>query len=866
MTRKKNSSASHKRGRPTKLGPAQCAHCNDRQPLYNGKRDDRKTTQRIMSEFLDSETVLFFSVFGWVNPLRSFNHINVEPSAEDISARKAEAEEARKQAKSDAGSDVHKKRDKLVKYVRTLLAQRFANKYAGRDKKATVMPNNTAAPANSSGSGSDILKLLFKFLERPSPKHLCKVWANSQPGFEAEVDRRLPEVRSEKGNPNYARIGLWNTMARCGYEESSEAEKEQTFRKAQDMLEREMKSWRAGLALPETIEEGISFMVTAQPFLEELMQFFADRCGGMAVMILAGSGNVVLSQGTCDIAGKPKILYGDIEGERPLLRGLAQRVHTQACLVSGKPRITYSLTKVEHQSESRWGVSLARRAPSTPCHVEANKDTSATEGTQDTPLPSLISPYAAASITPIHLEDDDGEEGDDCDATVAIGVATSRPHKATALTVSPAVESVDDSVRLQFDGDDAGLADESYLGPMWSGIDIVADEACSVARETESARATVDVNAVWVNTDASAEAWPGVEASSGAHVVVVDEHEPPHPPRPRPKARRHATRTDPAAPTSPVSTSSDTVQSGMGIEINAAPLTGRTAPLACMTEKPNCITASGDSVVNSFDAGRVDEDANTPVPRPTGIAQENRPSIFTFQQSTRHSLSSDEAAYTRGVAKDGAELERRKPWFAGRGMTAFFLAVPQKLKERVNLEVAFDMVRAYLTFESSNAAEGTLNVRRYVANGQPQPEYVASLQQKSIAKITRVTWSKMAQPGMRRMPAELDVDVGVSLAQQWIHQQPDARRTGDGRLSNEAHTEMNWEKRLTPGPLGVRLLVQTLLCWGSKIDTEARLERVEWEKLARDFADVMALLACQAGPYEMPATDEGATDVGKRIK
>lgn len=37
-----------------------------------------------------------------------------------------------------------------------------------------------------------------------------------------------------------------------------------------------------------------SFMLASQAFLEELMQFFADRCGGMAVMILAGAGKVMV--------------------------------------------------------------------------------------------------------------------------------------------------------------------------------------------------------------------------------------------------------------------------------------------------------------------------------------------------------------------------------------------------------------------------------------------------------------------------------------------------------------------------------------------------------------------------------------------
>lgn len=37
-----------------------------------------------------------------------------------------------------------------------------------------------------------------------------------------------------------------------------------------------------------------SFVLSSQTFLQDMMQFFADRCGGMAVMILAGAGEVSL--------------------------------------------------------------------------------------------------------------------------------------------------------------------------------------------------------------------------------------------------------------------------------------------------------------------------------------------------------------------------------------------------------------------------------------------------------------------------------------------------------------------------------------------------------------------------------------------
>lgn len=100
-----------------------------------------------------------------------------------------------------------------------------------------------------------------------------------------------------------------------------------------------------------------------------------------------------------------------------------------------------------------------------------------------------------------------------------------------------------------------------------------------------------------------------------------------------------------------------------------------------------------------------------------------------------------------------------------------------------------------------------------------------------------------------------------------MRQQPDARRNCEGALVRAADGSMDWGGRLAPGVYGVRLLTLTLLCWGSTLSENAITEREEWERLARDFADVLKVLAKQAGRYEAAeAEPTTAQEGGKRKK
>lgn len=125
------------------------------------------------------------------------------------------------------------------------MSARFKNNYVGPAAKKAVELGTTA----------NIRQLLERYGSKPSLPQLYKVWAQSRADFDAEVDRRLPEVRQQRGDPGYARIGLWNALASEGYHATSEEEKAQTLQKAKDILRQETDKWKDGLAEPRSMEE-----------------------------------------------------------------------------------------------------------------------------------------------------------------------------------------------------------------------------------------------------------------------------------------------------------------------------------------------------------------------------------------------------------------------------------------------------------------------------------------------------------------------------------------------------------------------------------------------------------------------------------
>lgn len=294
--------------------------------FYNDNRNNN-VSQRAMSDFYNDELLLFFTVFGWEDPIRCDPLIlGREPDHATLSVRRTEITEAKKTAKFHQTS---KDRDELVQHVRNasvllvlriqqkslysaqLMTARFQGKYEGPNKKSTT----ARRPDATDNRSANIIELLKAYMTKPSLMQLCKMWAKSRPGFETAVDQRLPKVREEKGDPEYARIGLWNTMASEGYAAASEEEKEEAFRKAKKELDEKMTQRQKLLAEPQSLQEAKQyasraldpdlpeniadfcyhrFMQASRAFLGDLLQFFADRCGGMAVLVLAGAGEVLV--------------------------------------------------------------------------------------------------------------------------------------------------------------------------------------------------------------------------------------------------------------------------------------------------------------------------------------------------------------------------------------------------------------------------------------------------------------------------------------------------------------------------------------------------------------------------------------------
>lgn len=97
----------NKIGRPTKFGEVQVVHWDARQCGYNAMRN-KDASQRAMTTFYNDELFLFFTLFGWDNPMSN------TPSDEEMKRRRKEAEEAKQTEEIRLAS---KDRDDLVKHV-----------------------------------------------------------------------------------------------------------------------------------------------------------------------------------------------------------------------------------------------------------------------------------------------------------------------------------------------------------------------------------------------------------------------------------------------------------------------------------------------------------------------------------------------------------------------------------------------------------------------------------------------------------------------------------------------------------------------------------------------------------------------------
>lgn len=125
------------------------------------------------------------------------------------------------------------------------------------------------------------------------------------------------------------------------------------------------------------------------------------------------------------------------------------------------------------------------------------------------------------------------------------------------------------------------------------------------------------------------------------------------------------------------------------------------------------------------------------------------------------------------------------------------------------------------------------------------PEYMAQFK----ARKWMSRWhSKRALDGGKRTLSVLDSDVADSLPRLWVMMQPLARRDDSNRLVCRPDASMGWDGVLCCGEFGIRLFVVTLLCWGTSVPVDSDgAERSMWTRVAGDVADVLGIVAEQAG-------------------
>ncbi|KZV61396.1 hypothetical protein PENSPDRAFT_298775 [Peniophora sp. CONT] len=236
-------------------------------------------------------------------------------------------------------------------------------------------------------------------MAKPTLRQLYMVWAKLRvrPDLECEVDRRHNAALEETGDSS--RGAVWNAVAAEWYNACSEDEKTLTRQEALKLLDVEMKDWEERAAAdPSSPEEAHAFMEGSEEFLRAMMQFFANRVSGIAVMFLAGPNEVSLSEAVCETPGRPKVLYSQIAEEETTLRLMGGRILSQSQLLN----------------ESKWGVQLADDDESTaqddhgvqPVEVDSHIDPILLKSQQTTPVVE-----ADASSTISAAAEIDGSQG-----------------------------------------------------------------------------------------------------------------------------------------------------------------------------------------------------------------------------------------------------------------------------------------------------------------------------------------------------------------------------------------------------------------------------------------------------------------------
>ncbi|VDB94598.1 unnamed protein product [Peniophora sp. CBMAI 1063] len=187
-------------------------------------------------------------------------------------------------------------------------------------------------------------------------------------------------------------------------------------------------------------------------------------------------------------------------------------------------------------------------------------------------------------------------------------------------------------------------------------------------------------------------------------------------------------------------------------------------------------------------------------------------------------------------------LALRKTWLERTNGLKFFPEVATAFKIGEMRDLAFEVALAYLSLENSSAADEQFLMRADEA-GMLEPAYLLTFARSPRNGVARWHSTKAVQ-GKKRTSALLDWDIHLTLPRQWALLQPDERRDDIGRLVAPANASLTWPANtICPGENGIRILVATLLAWGSGINASESDEGTVWRRMAADVADVLKIVA-----------------------
>lgn len=335
------------------------------------------------------------------------------------------------------------------------------------------------------------------------------------------------------------------------------------------------------------------------------------------------------SQATCDIPGKPKVIYTDIEGEQEFLEELAARMHTQARLVSGKLAVFVCEDNAQRVPEMKWGVRISDDTPHSAQGAREDVNTASDSQGTSTAYVTIHSDVTPPTIQyQIHSETacDEPSYGEAVTSTPEVGASPGPCVKdSDALAYA---NGGNDSPNRDVDIDSTSTPMPEELQSWAQGIDGVSCSEIPQTATTPQAGKTPHEEAIAV----------AASQSSGVVKAVNDSTRVPRP-RPRPKVQKRAANPEAIYVVGSTATPADVI----GVSINTHGGVGKarvvtTDPvdgLMCPGMRDGELTSCRDMRVQPRQAS-----GRGPSPVASQVANE-KPSIFSFQPSASCTTSWD---------------------------------------------------------------------------------------------------------------------------------------------------------------------------------------------------------------------------------